>query len=260
LQGQDSLLLLLLVVLAFAALRRRQGFDAGCLLALALFKFQLTLPLALVLAFSRRGNVRSGFVKGFSLVAAALVAVSIAISGWPVVTLYPEFLLRFKEQPFAGLVPQAMANFRGLTYLVFRSDHSFWAVTILSILTAAALVVTLKSWKNARVSFDRHAEDATGCDFDLTFGNTLVFALLVSYHLNSQDLALLLLPLALLLHYAWPKTPRRPSWTSICLLGILFLPPLHLWVLQAGIYALMSLPVVALFLINTALARQSRGQ
>ncbi|MGC1962164.1 MAG: glycosyltransferase family 87 protein, partial [Candidatus Sulfotelmatobacter sp.] len=46
LQGQDSLLLLLLAVLAFAALRRGRGFAAGCWLGLGLFKFQLALPLA----------------------------------------------------------------------------------------------------------------------------------------------------------------------------------------------------------------------
>jgi hypothetical protein len=262
LQGQDSLFVLLLVVLAFIAMRRQRGFASGCWLGLALFKFQLTLPLALVLVLTQQKNVRSSFVKGLSLTAAALVAVSIAISGWPVLTLYPEFLLHFKKQPLGGLVPQAMANFRGLTYLVFRSDQSFWAVAALSILSAAALVVTLNSWKRARVASDRNAEDEAPCEFDRAFGNTVLFALLVSYHLNPQDLALLLLPLALLLHHAWTQTPRRlnsANWVTLSLVTILFLPPMHLWALKAGVYGLISLPLLALFLMSTSFGGHSRS-
>ena len=263
LQGQDSLHLLLLVVLAFTALRRQRGFAAGCWLGLALFKFQLTLPLALALALTQRKKVRSGFVKGFSLTAVVLAGVSVAISGWPVLTLYPRFLLHFKDQPLGGLVPQAMANFRGLTYLVFHSDQSPWAVAALSILSAAALIVTLHSWKRARVESHLNPERASDYEFDLAFGNTVLFALLVSYHLNPQDVALLLLPLALLLHHAWTRTSRRlnsANWVTLSLLAILFLPPLHLWALKAGVYALISLPLLALFLMNSSFARHSRGK
>ena len=44
-RARIPLLLLLLVVLAFAALRRDRGFASGCWLGLALFKFHLVLPL-----------------------------------------------------------------------------------------------------------------------------------------------------------------------------------------------------------------------
>jgi hypothetical protein len=38
----------------------------------------------------------------------------------------------------------------------------------------------------------------------------------------------------------------------------LFLPPLHLWVLRTGVYALVGLPLLALFLSGAFLGR--RGQ
>jgi hypothetical protein len=257
LQGQDSLLLLLLVVLAFTALRSERPFAAGCWLGFGLFKFQLALPLALVLVLTQ-SRARSGFVKGFSLTAAVLAAASIAISGWPVLTLYPSFLLHFKQQPLGGLVPQAMANFRGLTYLLFRSDQSFWAVAALSILCAAALIRTLTAWKQARPESPSPAV-ATRDEFDLAFANTVLFALLVSYHLNPQDLTLLLLPIALLLHGAWTQNPLRPppaSWMITAWLGILFLPPLHLWALRAGCYAVVGLPLLVLFLTLGSIERR----
>jgi hypothetical protein len=253
LQGQDSLLLLLLIILAFTALRRGSAFAAGCWLALGLFKFQLVLPLVLVLILTQPGRSRIGFAKSFSLTALALAAASVAISGWSVLTLYPKFLIHFKDQPFGGMAPQAMANFRGLTYFFFRSDDSAGAVAALSILSLAALVKTLIVWRNARLASDTASE--TQNEFDLAFASTVLFALLVSYHLNPHDLTLLLLPVALILQRMFAgatRWPRAEKWMITGLLGILFLPPLHLWALRANLYALVGIPLIALFLTSTS--------
>ena len=86
--------------------------------------------------------------------------------------------------------------------------------------------------------------------------------MLVSYHLNPHDLSLLLLPIPLLLHHTFMRTPgssRAQKWLTAGLLGILFLPPLHLWALQASVYALVSVPLLALFLASAFLARHSRA-
>jgi hypothetical protein len=256
LQGQDSLLLLLLVVLAFTALRRGRGFAAGCWLALGLFKFQVVLPLVLVLVLTQSRNSRNGLAKGFGLTALALAAVSVAISGWSVLALYPNFLLHFHEQPLGGIAPQAMANFRGLTCLFLNRDQSDWAIAAVLILSAAALITTLIGWKQARLASQLSPPAATHAEFDLAFSNTVLFALLVSYHLNPHDVALLLLPISLLLHRMLAQTPRLPNptkWTTLGLLGILFLPPLHLWALTAGAYDVVGIPVLLLFLTNAAI-------
>ncbi len=202
LQGQDSLLLLLLVVLAFAALRHGRGFAAGCWLGLGLFKFQLVLPLVLVLVVTQNRNVRTSLVKGFGLAALALAVFSAAISGWSVFLIYPRFLLHLKAQPFAGIVPPVMANFRGLIYLFFHSDQSSRTVMALLILCAAALTMTLRGWNET--GWNETGRNQAGSnnnkinnkkdEFDLAFASTVTFALLVSYHLNPHDLSLLLLP------------------------------------------------------------------
>jgi hypothetical protein len=250
-QGQDSLLLLLLVVLAFTDLRRDRAFAAGCWLGLGLFKFQLVLPLVLVLILTGRGS-RSALAKGFGLVALALAGLSAAISGWSVFTSYPNFLLHLQAQRFAGIIPSAMANFRGFAWFLFRNDQSVWAVAAVLVLTATALVWTLTVWKQS---------SATKNAFDLAFANTILFALLVSYHLNPHDLSLLLLPVTLLLHYTFSRKPRGRGpavWTAAGLIGILFLPPLHLWALRAGVYCLVSVPLLALLLSGASLARREK--
>jgi hypothetical protein len=254
LQGQDSALLLLLVVLAFAMLRQERGFAAGCWLGLGLLKFQLVLPLVLVLALTQRKRCKVGLAKGFGLTALALAGLSAAISGWSVFTLYPKFLLHFKEQPFAGFAPQAMANLRGLTYFFFHSDQSPWAIAALSILSAAALIATLASWKFAGLASCPETVSTRG-DLDLAFANTVLFALLVSYHLNPHDLSLVLLPIFLLLQRTLTRTPLRPmGWVTLSLLAILFLPPLHLWALRADVYGLVGIPVLLLFLTGAVIS------
>jgi hypothetical protein len=260
-QGQDSLLLLLLLILALAALRRGRAFAAGCCLGLGLFKFQLVVPLALVLILSCGKSSRARFVEGFGLIAVALAGLSAAICGWSVFTIYPRFLLHLQAQPFAGIVPEAMANFRGLTYLFFRRDQSLWAVAIVSVLSAWALAKTLICWKRERLAAYQGLAASRPGEFDLAFANAVLFALLVSYHLNPHDLSLLLLPISLLLHHALAQASRGLNprdWATLGLLAILFLPPLHVWALKAGVYALVALPVFLLFLTwSPVISRES---
>jgi glycosyl transferase family 87 len=250
-QGQDSLLLLLLVVLAFRALRGDRALAAGCWLGLGLFKFQLVLPLVLVLILTGRGS-RGALAKGFGLVALALAALSAALSGWSVFTAYPNFLMHLQAERFSGVIPSAMANFRGLAWFFFRTDRSVWAIAAVIVLSATALAPTLAMWKHS---------PAAKTAFDLAFANTVLFALLVSYHLNPHDLSLLLLPATLLLNSTFSRRPRLmgpASWIAIGLIGILFLPPLQLWALQAGVYCLVSVPLLALFLSGASLARRDK--
>jgi len=73
---------------------------------------------------------------------------------------------------------------------------------------------------------------------------------LVSYHLNPHDLSLLLLPIFLVLHGSLVRRSQfalRKNWVPIILCAILFLPPLHLWALSAGVYSLIGLPIIGLF-------------
>jgi hypothetical protein len=256
-QGQDSLSLLLLIVLAYTALRRKRALAAGCWLGLGLFKFQVVLPMLVVLLVTSERSTRKDMAKGFGLVMVALGAASAVISGWSVLRDYPLFLLHLQGQPFAGIFPQAMANLRGLVYVIFHNDQSTRAIMVLSICCALALFITLIGWNNLLHGVEEDAAANGSDNFDRAFASSVLFALLVSYHLNPHDLTVLLLPLALIVNRVVRRRWRPSGWLTAGVVGILFLPPLHLWALRAKAYALISVPLLALFMINAFSARKS---
>jgi len=261
LQGQDSVLLLLFVTLAFTALRSNRAFAAGCWLGLGLFKFNLVLPLALVLALQKG---RNGFVRGFVLMALALAAVSAAISGWAVFAAYPRFLLHLEEQPFAGIFPPAMANFRGLSYVLLHNDGSGFAIFTMAALSVSALLIVLIGWQDRTLASYPNDPPKNQVAFDLAFGNTILFALLVSYHLNPHDLSLLLLPISLLLYRVRVEGKfvftKPAQWLVEGLIALLFLPPLHLLALQEHEYAVIAVPLLISFLACASQLRRSQAE
>lgn len=256
-QGQDSLVLFFLILLAFKALRRNLAFAAGCWLGLGLFKFELVLPMLVALFLTCGSSAKKSIAKGFCSVTVALAVVSAAISGSSVFRDYPAFLWHLRARPFAGIFPQAMANLRGLVYVIFRNDQSIKAITVLSISSVLTLLITVIEWKDLRL---RQGSDATAYDFDnfdRAFANTVLFALLVSYHLNPHDLAVLLLPLVLILDRAVRRRSPPADRIMAGLVAILFLPPVHLWALRGKAYSLISVPLLILFVINAFSERKS---
>lgn len=118
-QGQDSVLLALLFVLCFLALKRGDEALAGAVLALGLFKFQFVLPVAALFLIRRRWR----FVAGFSGLAFILSAASLAVVGRKGMLDYPVFLWRLNDglaskavQNLRGILPFAMPNLRGLLF------------------------------------------------------------------------------------------------------------------------------------------------
>lgn len=248
-QGQDATLFLLLVILAFSAFRRGRFLAAGCWLGLGLFKFQLVLPMALILIWTHK---KEGFefARGFGLVAFALAGISAAISGWPVFTVYPKFLMHLLRQTSSGVSVQAMANLHGLIYLFFHRTQSGWKTGAVLILSCVLLLRTLSMWKQSQRAYPRSASSTY--EFDFAFAQTVMFALLASFYLNPHDLSLLLLPIALLLRHISMllSRPGFAKWLVAGLLTILYLPPMHLWVLDMRVYGLMGIPLLALFFIS----------
>lgn len=248
LQGQDSLLLLLLIVLAFKALEDERGWAAGVWLGLGLFKFQLVLPLTLV-SLLGRAKSRKSLLGGFALTGLALALLSAGLSGLPVFTAYPRFLLHLRELPLAGANPNAMANLRGLVFLMFADEHSRSAVAALTVLSVIAFGATLLGWhslRKGRQNFSRGGEPG----YSLAFANSVIFAVLVGYHVNPHDLSLLLLPLAMGRFQSGAEVNHSGvtlRWVIALAWLVLFLPPLHLFALHTHVYVYVVAPVVVLF-------------
>jgi len=245
LHGQDSLLLLFFLVSAFAALEGGKEFASGCFLACGLFKFHLVLALAIFVLLSGRKKVLAGFAS----VAAILLLISVAISGWGFLVSYPRFLLRFTQLPLAGVSNQQMANLRGLFGLAFpgRAGAAL-GLTVFSSLLVLWLAAT--QW----IASARHANQAVG----LAFANVLVAAILASYHVSPHDLTILLLSMALIVHHVLTRSdiPHKTRTVFVATLAVLLLPPLYLISLRVHIYTYACLPILVLFGVTYAEIRR----
>src|SRR5262249_43774021 len=87
-QGQDSILLLLLTTLSFIAIEQRQEMLAGLVIGLAVFRFPITLPIAALFFLWRRWR----FSLGFAFSALTCLLGSLAIAGIEGLKQYWELL------------------------------------------------------------------------------------------------------------------------------------------------------------------------
>ncbi|HEY4387584.1 MAG TPA: glycosyltransferase 87 family protein, partial [Ktedonobacteraceae bacterium] len=237
-QGQDSLVLLLILVLAFIAILAKREFHAGCLLACGLFKFHLVLPLVLILAFSCMRKLR--FFSGFLLIAISLLAISLWMSGWGLFASYLHLLLGLQRLPLGGANPAEMANLRGLFALLFQR-HSVAALVATLACSLLLLWTTIGEW--------RQAANADEKILALTFANSALAAVMVGYHLSPHDLTLLLLPLSLITGYVFANK-NMPGWLRYWIIVseiVIFLPPLYVLLLRRHTYAYAAIPVLILF-------------
>jgi len=220
-QGQDAILLLLIVVVAFRCLEREENFAAGCWLALAIFKYHLILPLALVLAIWKGRKLLLGFVT----VAVAVVIVSLGIVGWHGAMRYPAYAWRVVSEPvFGGLPFRRLPNLLGLIGGWPFMEGAGPLTHVLVITGSIVLFIVTVRMSNKK----RERES-----FRLCFSCAVITAVLLGYSTNTYDLCLLILPLALVADY-WIATPPdnfRTRTISIFFAAVIFLSPIwfFLW-------------------------------
>lgn len=188
--GQDSVLSLLLYCLTWRQLEKGKDMSAGVFLALALFKFQIALPIAVLIA------IRTGwrFTAGFFVTTAGVVILCIRIVGLAGMAAYWRCLLgagsaidrTVLAQERMGLFPMSMPNLAGLLY---AGGGRFLHSPVVFDLVSAICSIVVFIWC-ARIV--RRAE------LKVAFSIAILCGLLVSYHLFIYDLTLALIPVALL--------------------------------------------------------------
>ena len=247
LQGQDSLLLLLLLGLAFVAMKGRRDFFAGACLGLALFRFQLILPLLAILLLRRKWKV----LPGFALLAAALAGVSLAVVGWQQTWNYPRTVLQLSRAQMSGAMnPTNMPNLRGVISSLAGEGNA--AHLLIAVISLALVGWAAWRWKSG----------TSDQDFDLSFSLAMVVAVMASYHRMAHDLSLLLLPL--LLAADWLLRSGANGWMRRLMLpamALLFFSPIYflLWFRYQRFSVLFW--VIALLAAGLSLAlRRSHGR
>ncbi len=217
-QGQDSVLLLFLYCLAWAAWERGSDLAAGGGLALGLYKYHLVVPF--VLPLWRRRKLLAGFLSG----AVVLGAVSLVITGWSSLLSYPSYVWKSEHDPKYILnSPRGLiANFRGLISAMVPAAHPQIATGLIVLLSALVLLLMLRaagktSWAD---SASRRALLALN----------LVGTILLSYHIYVHDLSLLFLPIVVVLDILLsnPSIPKGTRTTLYVCMAVLFFTPLYL--------------------------------
>lgn len=215
--GQDSILLLLVYCLTYAALRRGHPVWAGVYLGLGLFKFHLVLPFVLILLFLRYWRT----LAGFAITTCLDLGLSWWMVGWRGLLEYPRYVLHINAmQPFHIIVPQNMPNLRGLlTGWGFTPRAPLWLEGVLAIVSLCVLVWASRHWK---VDDLRDVEA-----WDYGFSIALISSFLVGYHSYSYDMTILLVPIFLTLEHILGVRARNHAALTL-IVGIMFLSPVYL--------------------------------
>jgi len=219
-QGQDSLLVLLLCSLAFNYFRDSEHLlIAGMCLGLAVFRFQIIVPIILCFLLWRRWRV----VSGFLITSVGAAVASVAVAGfWP----YVHTLLGLSVQPeLAYLQPASrMPNIRGLIHSLGGGD---WIVLAASLTLLGVGVLA-----------------GTRCDLQQQLSLAITTAALVSYHGFVHDLCTVFIPLVLLI--------SKKQQTALVVAGICFLTPnLVAFVPNRSYIGVISVLVLFAFLVST---------
>jgi hypothetical protein len=187
-QGQDAILLLLIVAAALNRLVSGKDVAAGAMLALGLFKFHLLAPIAIMIWLGGRARILAGFLPGTAM----LVALSCVISGAGVLRAYPLYLLDLNRTAGVGFVTaQSMPNLRGLlSVLVGRAPYPGPIHWLLLPAAVAAIVLTARLW--------RPRMNAGFPGLAMGYCLALLVAIMASYYARSYDMTLLIVPLLLL--------------------------------------------------------------
>jgi hypothetical protein len=194
--GQDHIINLLILVLAYLGLKDGKEFGAGFILGIGLIRYEITLPLLLFFLVARRWRVAAGSALSGSL----LLIASFVIVGRDFIPRYLkmcELLSSSHDTPGAARMPSV----RGLvTAFIPHSPYLPLATVLVSV---TILVWGLRKWSRW---------DGATADLDTLFPLALILSLLIDYQGMIYNLTSLLLPALLLLK----RHPKSSGFLWVC--------------------------------------------
>src|SRR5260370_27993464 len=174
LQGQDSIILLALMISVSLMVDRQEDFKGGMIVGLTLFKFQYALPIVFLFVIWRRWR----FLLGFALSAGAVISISLWITGLAGFVSYTQSLVEMSAKFSSvfsdryGIRPQFMPSVGGRAYMVANGST---VGTHIIVLAVPGLVLVRTAMRRPSVPL------------------ALLAALLVRYHELISDMVLMIL-------------------------------------------------------------------
>ena len=211
--GQDSLLLLLFVCTCFYMLRKDWDIASAIVLALALFKPQL--PMVLAVAALAAGKRR--FFAWFAVFGSVLAAGSMIYVGWTGVS---QMIQALQIGVTGSFGVATMPNVRGLVAFAFRDSRWF----ALAMLTGSILAM-IPVWRRAR-------------SLEFAIASATCLASAMAFYIYPYDLVVLAVPLVL--------TSRHPRQRDVAVAALVTSGPLWVFAYLVGAPCLMLFPTLAL--------------
>lgn len=215
--GQDTLLLVLVFLLAFLAMKRRRELLAGVVLGLGLFRFEILLPFAFIFLLRRRWKIFAGFCA----VGVVELLISAVLIGWGGLLRYVQTLVMvggastgaWADRTSAAMMPCLRGAFDALLGGVIPENLLFPLI----------LVGTLALLGWAAWQF-KDVDRPEGSSFDLEFCLASVAALLSGYHVFLSELTPLIVVGYLVLAYETTRTRKviLGKWFGAFLLLLFF--------------------------------------
>jgi len=261
-EGQDSALALIVLVMSWVAFRSRRDAQAGVWLGLGLMKFQIFIPLALILAFWK-----PKLLKGFGLTAVVVGTISAVMVHAGGLISYARYMLEMAQDSSAqystryALDPRSTAGLRGLLYGIVSGGAAsvpYPRSTILAGLSLLAVTMVF-AWAIYRMRAVRSYSDETT---DLAFAFAVTVSLLLSFHLLLHDLTLLAVPFALVLNGLIARKARMGASESamIWLTAVFYFTPLFIFLMrQPSVYLLGVVTLIYAALVSAKLTQAGRA-
>jgi len=216
-QGQDSLLLLLVLLLAYRKIADHE-LIAGLLLGLGLFRYQVLLPLLVLLLWWRAWKL----ILGCFVTSCGLMALSVAIAGISGQVQYFHILQALAATPYLELTKR-MVNIRGFVTSLGGG------VPVTAVLSAIVMVAA--AWRGAKQTVEQR------------FLLSISVSSLVAYHFFLHDLCILILPLLIALN----RDLAKREWKNLAVVSLVFSLPTVVWFANGSIY-IMALGTLVLLL------------
>jgi alpha-1,2-mannosyltransferase len=239
--GQDSIVVLFTISVAFLLYSKKKPFTSGVTMALASVKFQYVLILALLFLLARKFRLVGGLLLGCTL----LVLVSVLITGPTGLIGYLKFLRDFDlNGGYGSIHPELMVNLRGFLAGT-RWVNNVRLYSSLGSVLFILLAIICTRWM--------HGVKADALCFSLF----VAVALVTSPHTHFADATILFLPLLVSLDWVLSKPVTGfVDKLIIALCVLMFLEPValiciggHYW-WNSRIYWMF--PVICLFIVGSA--------
>jgi len=251
LQGQTSVLLLLLFSLTFVSLKRGQDFRAGAFLGLGLFKFAVVVPFAFICLLRSKWRL----MAGLAVTACVLGVMSVMVVGRGGVWSYANLLIdtvRNPDNPLYGDIRVwEMATLKGFFTRLMIGRFSTVSISALASAVSAFLVLFV-AWR-----WRQEDRRPSGNSQGLMFAAALAVTQVTSPYLLMHELTLMLLAGLLAIgSFEWSGKSWQRALITVAMV-ILYAPPVYVLLLRWHAMYLLAPVIVAFALAAISLAKKA---